>query len=129
MTNEICVWSFLVYLIHKFMSILKIAAICTLLTSISHAHDGKHDKAEMKKASEELFAAADTEKNGSLTLSEFKTFHAEMQKKRERNKPSEEEMFKEIDTDNSGTVTKEEMKNHRKEKGEKKDKKDRKDKK
>ncbi len=114
------------------MSILKIIAICTLLTSISYAHDGKHDKAEMKKASEELFAAADTEKNGSLTMSEFKTFHAEMQKKRERNKPSEEEMFKEIDTDNSGTVTKEEMKNHRKENkkdGDKSDKKDRKDKK
>jgi len=115
LTTKICGWFFYVYLIHKFMSILKIAAVCTLLTSVSfagdyHGHDGKN-KGEMKAA----FDAADKEKNGSLTLGEFKEFHSEMNKKREANKPSEEEMFKEIDTDSSGTITKEEMKNHRKE--------------
>ena len=107
------------------MSILKIAAVCTLLTSVSFAgehdahekHDGKN-KGEMKA----VFDAADKEKNGSLNLVEFKEFHAEMQKKREARKTSEE-LFKEIDTDNSGSVTQDEMKNHRKEKGEKKDKK------
>lgn len=123
------------------MSILKIAAVCTLLTSVSfagehHGHDGQHNKAEMKKAFEESFATADKEKNGSLTLAEFKVFHDEMQKKREANKPSQEEMFKEIDTDSNGVVTSEEMKNHWKnrkdhdgEKGEKSERKDRKDKK
>ena len=118
------------------MSILKIAAICTLLTSVSfagehHGHDGHHDKSQMKKAFEESFTAADKEKNGSLTLSEFKTFHAEMQKKREAKKPSEEEMFKEIDADANGVVTSEEVKNHWKNRkdGDKSDKKDRKDKK
>jgi len=99
------------------MSILKIAAVCTLLTSVSfagdyHGHDGQYNKAEMKKAFEESFAYADKEKNNSLTLVEFKAFHAEMNKKREANKPSEEEMFKEIDTDSNGVVTSEEMKNH-----------------
>jgi hypothetical protein len=130
------------------MSILKITAFCTLLTSVSfagyHGHDGQYNKAEMKKAFEESFSMADKEKNGSLTLAEFKVFHAEMNKKREANKPSEEEMFKEIDTDSSGGVTSEEMKNHWKnrkdndnkkhkkhedDKSEKSERKDRKDKK
>ena len=149
MTTKICGWFFYVYLIHKFMSILKITAFCTLLTSVSfagsyHGHDGQYNKAEMKKAFEESFATADKEKNGSLTLAEFKAFHAEMNKKREANKPSEEEMFKEIDADSNGVVTSEEMKNHWKnhkdhdgkkggkhddDKSEKSERKDRKDKK
>ncbi len=118
------------------MSILKIAAICTLLTSVAfageHSEHNRSDKSEMKKAFETAFKTADTENNGSLNLTEFKAFHSEMEKMREANKPSDEQKFKEIDTDNSGTITKEEMKNHRKEnkkdgekdgkKGEKKDK-------
>ena len=103
------------------MSILKIAAICTLFTSVAFA--GEHDshekhgknKGEMKKALETAFKNADTENNGSLNLTEFKAFHAEMEKMREEKRPSDEQKFKEIDTDNSGTITKEEMKNHRKE--------------
>ena len=131
------------------MSILKIASVCMLLTSLSFAgeHEGHGDrpeKSEIKKGLEAAFKNADTENNGSLTLAEFKAFHTEMNKKREANKPSEEEMFKEIDTDSNGVVTSEEMKNHWKnhkdhdnkkhkkhddDKSEKSERKDRKDKK
>jgi Ca2+-binding EF-hand superfamily protein len=113
------------------MSLKKIFAISILLTSTVFADENEDRKSQMKKAFEESFTTADKEKNGSLNLTEFKEFHAEMQKKREESKPSDEEIFREIDNDSNGSITKDEIKNHwknRKE-GDKHGKKDRKDKK
>lgn len=102
------------------MSIFKIAAICTLLTSVAFAdehegHGDRPDKSEMKKALEASLKAADSDNNGELNLQEFKAFHADMQKIKELSKPSDEQKFKEIDADGNGSITKDEMKKHRKE--------------
>lgn len=107
--------------------LLVVGLLCAgVINAVAQDEGGAKAKAagEGRKAHADIFQAADTDANGTLSMDEFKAMQAKreamMKEKRgdqanaERPKPSAEDMFAKLDTDKSGTLTREEFEAGRK---------------
>ena len=84
----------------KVVSMVACAAVVVMVAGIAMAGEGKKHKGE------DWFTKADTDKDGKLSVAEFKAAHP--------NDVNAEAKFQKADTDKDGFLTKEELKAARK---------------